>query len=98
MSRMPTRKKRGVQSVAIPPVWKVFSVLQKCSNVKLVTSLGTLPAFVVRKRSSIQVQEPRGMSITSRGSMCKKVPYAVNLKITDQVRIPFACRSKCSGH
>ena len=28
----------------------------------------------------------------------KKVPNAVNLKITAQVRIHFACRSKCSAH
>ena len=49
MSRMPTRTRRGVQSVEIQPMWKAFSVLQKSPNVKLVTSLDTLPAFVIRK-------------------------------------------------
>ena len=98
MSRMSTRTKSGVQSVEIQVMWKAFSALQKSSNVKLVTSLDTLPASVVRKIKFHSSQESQRHINYKQGLyMQKKVPYAVNLKITAQVRIPFACRSKCSA-
>ena len=98
MSRMPTRTKRGVQSVEIQSMWKAFSALQRSSSVKLVTSLDTLPAFVIRKsKLHLSPGNQRHISYKQGQYMQKKVPYAVNQKITAQVRIPFACRSKCSA-
>ena len=75
MSRMPTRRKSGVQSVEIQLMRKAFSALQKVPRVKLVTGLDTLPAFVNRKSCSFQVKEREGTSITSRGSICQRMCY-----------------------
>ena len=80
-------------------MWKAFSALQKSSNVRLVTSLETLPAFVIRKSKLHSSQgNQRCINYKQQQYMQKKVPYAVNLKITAQGRIPFAFRSKCSVH
>ena len=49
MSRMPTRTKRGVQSVEIQSMWKSFSVLQRGSSAKLVM---LWQAFVIRKKQA----------------------------------------------
>ena len=99
MSKMPTRTKRGVQSMEIQSIWKAFSVLQRSSNVKLVSSLDTLP-FLVTRRSKLHSSQgyQRHINYRQEQYMQKKVPYAVNLKIIAQAMIPSACRSKCSAH
>ena len=99
MSRMPTRKRRGVQSGEVPPMWKAFSALQKSSSVKLFTILDTLPAFVIRKSKLHSSKgNQRCINYKQEQYMQKKVPYLVNLMITAQARIPFASGSKCSAH
>ena len=99
MSRMPTRTKRGVQSVEIQSMRKAFSALQRNSSVKLVTSLGTLPAFVIRKNKvHSSPGNQRQINYKQGQYMQKKLPYAFNLKITPQVMIPSACRSKYSAN
>ena len=99
MSRVPTRTKRGVQSVEIQFMWKAFRALQRSSSVKLVTTLDTLLAFVIRKsKLHLSAGNQRHISCKQGQYMQKKVPYVVNQKITAQARITFACRSKCSAH
>ena len=97
--RLPTRTRRGVQSMEIQLMQKAFSALQKSSNIKLFTSLDTLPAFVIRKSNLFSSQGNQRCNNYKHGQyMQKKVSYAVNLKITAQVRFPFACRLRCSAH
>ena len=99
LSKMPIRTKKGVQVVEIQSMWKAFSALQRSSNVKLVTSLDTLPAFVTR-RSKLHSSQGNQKHINYRKGqyMQKKVPYAVIQTITAQVMIPSPCRSKNSAH
>ena len=83
----------------IPLMWKAFRALQKVPvySVKLVTSLDSLPAFVIRKsKLHSSPGNQRHINYKLGQYMQKKVPYVVNLKITAPVRIPFACRSKYS--
>ena len=76
-----------------------FQCPAKSSSVKLVTSLDTLPAFVIRKSKLHSSQANQRYVNYKQGQyMQKRVPYVVNLKITAQARIHFACRSKCSAH
>ena len=76
-----------------------FQCPAKSSSVKLVTSLDTLIAFVIRKSKLHSSQgKQRDINYKQRQYMQKKVPYVVNLKITVQAMIPSACRSKCSTH
>ena len=79
ISRMPTRTKRDVQTVEIQSLRKAFSTMQRSSNVKFVTSLDTLPAFVIRRSKLYSSQEkPKahqlqvGAVYTIEGTICSQ--------------------------
>ena len=98
MSRMPTRTRRGVQSVEILLMWKAFNAPQKfwckaCHQFGPFTSL-----CYQKKQAPFKSRKPKAHQLQAGQYMQKKVPYAVNLKITAEARIPFAHRSKCSAH
>ena len=70
MSRMPTRTKRGVQSMEIQLMWKAFSALQRSPNVKHVTSLNTLPAFVIRQsKLHSRSRKPKAHQLQSQAAV-----------------------------
>ena len=78
---------------------KALSALQRSSNVKLVTRLDTLTAFVIRRSKLHSSQgNQRHINYKQGPYMQKKVPYVVNLKVIAQAMIPFACRSRCNAH
>ena len=72
-----------------------FQCAAKNSNAKLATSLDTLPVFVMRKSKLISnPEDQRHTNYKQAQCMTKIVPFAVNLKMTAQVKIPSACRTK----
>ena len=97
--KMYTRIRIGIQSVEIPHMWKDFSALQRNSNLKFVTSLDISLVFVIkRSKHPSSLKDQRLINYKQEQCMHKREPFAVTLKITVPVMIPFACRSKCSTH
>ena len=76
-----------------------FQCPAKSSGVMFATSLDTLPAFVTRKNKLLSNQgNQRCTSYKQVKYIPKIVSFAVNLKMTAQVKIPFVWRSKQSAH
>ena len=72
-----------------------FQCPAKSSNAKLATSLDILPAFVSRKKQAPFKSKSQKHTNYKQGQyMPKIVPFAVNLMMTVQAKIPFVCRSK----
>ena len=95
MSRVHTKTRADVQNVVFQLIYKYFNVQLKNSNVKFATSLDTLAVFVTRKSKLISYPgDQRHTNYKQAPCMPKIVPFATNLKMTVQVKIPSACRSK----